>query len=197
MCLNYLVDIKLARSYIYIYVRARKSCDPLLLKSITHIRSLTVNTIVFLRYSKPGSLAAGLSQSTDGSKLRDSEAVKSKRGPKQLGTIGRSKPKRAAAKPRGRASAALAHSVRGKRASKGGRWGRDPHWCTIPSSSTSKKLQMAKAHIAFEASFDLSFLDSWREDRAQSLKPSCGPSASSRMDALRQRVAAKIAASSS
>ena len=105
--------------------------------------------------------------------------------PKQLGTIGRSRSMRSVAKPRDRASAALAESVRSKRVSKGGRWGKDPPWCTLSSSTTSKKLKMARAHSAFEASFDLSFFESWREDRAQTPRPSCGPSASSRMDALR------------
>jgi len=133
---------------------------------------------------------------TDGSKLRDSEAIRSKRGPKLLGTIGRSKPKGSFAKPSSSVSAAT-HKVRGKRVSKGGRWGKDPPWCTISSSSTSKKGQVAKAHTALEANLDVSFLDAWREGRARCLRPSCGPSADSRMDALRQRIAAKVAASSS
>ena len=64
-------------------------------------------------------------------------------------------------------------------------------------SGAFKKGQIVKAQIGLEASLDASFLDSWREDRAQFLKPSHGPSASSRLDALQQRSVARSAASSS
>lgn len=49
---------------------------------------------------------------------------------------------------------------------------------------------------AHEAKSDASFVDAWREERAQSLKPLAGPSASKRRDALWQRIAARGAASS-
>jgi hypothetical protein len=44
------------------------------------------------------------------------------------------------------------------------------------------------------ASLDASFMASWHENRAASMKPAGGPSATERLNALKQRVAARTAA---
>ena len=78
-------------------------------------------------------------------------------------------------------------------------------WC-MPASCTrmhSKRhsltaanaLRSARAKAAIDARLEASFVESWRERRAATLKPSEGPSASERMNALKQRIAARNAAS--
>ena len=51
--------------------------------------------------------------------------------------------------------------------------------------------KMAKVNPARVAGVEASSLDAWREQRAETLKPSSGPSASVRMDALKARLAAR------
>jgi len=60
----------------------------------------------------------------------------------------------------------------------------------VPSK---RKAGVAKA--AFHASLEASFFASWRKSRAETMKPSGGPSATERLNALRQRIAARGAAS--
>ena len=133
----------------------------------------------------------------DGSKLRDSDAVRIKRRPKQTGTIGKSQLKSARARPGKKVSAVVSKHVHGNCVSTAGRWVTEPPWCRSSFGSTKRKSQLAKARAAFDASLDESFFESWREDRAQLLKPSSGPSASARIDAMRQRISVRSAASSS
>ena len=48
---------------------------------------------------------------------------------------------------------------------------------------------------AHDAKLDASFFNTWREDRAKLLKPAVGPTASERLNALKQRVAARSVSS--
>ena len=55
--------------------------------------------------------------------------------------------------------------------------------------------QAAKSHKARQLALEATFLESWREERAKTLRPSNGPSASVRMEALKARLAARGSAS--
>jgi len=60
----------------------------------------------------------------------------------------------------------------------------------LRTTQSAKQRWMGRARLA---SLEASFFKSWREERASSVKPSVGPSATARMDALKARVVAKSA----
>jgi len=59
----------------------------------------------------------------------------------------------------------------------------------------TKKAKIARTMVAFQAGVEAAFVESWCEQRAASLKPSAGPSASERMNALKLRVLSRVAGS--
>ena len=58
----------------------------------------------------------------------------------------------------------------------------------------SSRSKAKNATAALAASSEASFMESWHENRAASMKPAEGPSATERLNALKQRVAARTAA---
>ena len=58
----------------------------------------------------------------------------------------------------------------------------------------SSRSKAKNATAAFDAGLEASFMASWHENRAASMKPAGGPSATERLNALKQRVAARTAA---
>ena len=113
----------------------------------------------------------------DGTKLRDSNAVKSKRRPRASERVGKPGPLVKPIVGRVCAPPKRAHNQH--------------------ASSDGRRAKISKAKALHEAELEASFFDAWRQERAQSLKASCGPSASERLNALRQRIAARGAAPSS
>ena len=59
----------------------------------------------------------------------------------------------------------------------------------------SSRSKAKNATAALAASLEASFMALWHENRAASLKPAGGPSATELLNALKQRVAARTAAS--
>ena len=113
----------------------------------------------------------------DGTKLRDSNAVKSKRRPRASERVGKPGPLVKPIVGRVCAPPKRAHNQH--------------------ASSDGRRAKISKAKALHEAELEASFFDAWRQERAQSLEASCGPSASERLNALRQRIAARGAAPSS
>jgi len=66
----------------------------------------------------------------------------------------------------------------------------------VASIKAAKLARHAKNFRARQAGLEAFFLESWCEQRASSMKPSSGPSASERLDALRGRIAARGGAES-
>ena len=117
----------------------------------------------------------------DGSKLRDFEVVKSKRRPKAH--------RHGSPKP--------CHFKVGKvSASRKDRPNNDSAWFVVRNARGNRVHKRCRPKPEHDAKLECLFSDRWCEERAQSLKPSSGPSGKERLDALRQRIAARASASS-
>ena len=74
---------------------------------------------------------------------------------------------------------------------------RDYQTHSSKQSAVAAKIQkQSRAKVALDAPLEASFVESWRETRAMTVKPSGGPPASEPLDALKQRIAARGAVSS-
>ena len=131
----------------------------------------------------------------DGSKVRDSEAVKSFRQ-RNTARLSFSAERLKFSKfsrltPGGRVEPIWRISAkRPKRC----HWGRGPGWSTSSVARVAANAKVSRAKQAIENRNEASFEAWWRESRSHALKPTAGPSARERLDALRQRLASRGAA---
>ena len=131
----------------------------------------------------------------DGSKVRDSEAVKSFRQ-RNTARLSFSAERLRFSKfsrltPGGRVEPIWRISAkRPKRC----HWGRGPGWSTSSVAHVAAAAKASRAKQGIENRNEASFEAWWRESRSHALKPTAGPSARERLDALRQRLASRGAA---
>ncbi len=129
----------------------------------------------------------------NGQSVRDSEALPYRLRVKRTGgkRVCKASVARSSRDDASRASAGRAGASR--RVRRGGSFAK----CSVLASFRAAELaRTARTMVAFQAGVEASFLESWCEERAASLKPSSGPSASERMNALKLRVLSKGCGSS-